>query len=850
MATPTNAEHTAFSLDVSGRYVCNGLDEALHSTDRGARRSDGSPQNDARPFDVIVIGGGTFGAVAAAHIFNADIAHRRRVLVLEGGPFLLTEHVQDLPMIGLNVPGATSIADLRSAGTDRKPREEVWGLAWHSSTPFVGLAYCLGGRSLYFGGWSPQLLAGELHAGDQAANGWPQAVVDDLTNRYFDESGQQIGVDETNDFIFGALQNALRQQLFDGLNANLVTDAVDLTTMPDPQAVRALGALPAVDDLLRALGLPAAPGPGPDPQRLRNMLKLEAPLAVQTRTLSGFFPFNKFSAVPILMKAARSAESECGGDDVKKRLMVVPNCHVTRLTTGRTPGGLNVVAIETNQGTVPVQPATPVIIALGTIETTRLVLLAVQNQPIVTSPGQNLLAHLRSNLTIRVPRTALSTLAPSIKALQGAALFVKGRHRHGDGTFGYFHIQITAAGLGAMGTDSEAELFKKIPDIDTFNNFRNASETHVVITLRGIGEMEPRNPDNFVRLDPEVDEFGAQRSFVSLPNPADSQQAARNPKSAKDAALWDAMDKAADDLAKVFTGSGPVEVLGKNRDGLGTTHHEAGTLWIGDGAPGTCVTDVNCRLIDLSNAFVASPALFPRTGSPNPMLTGVALARRLGNFLAPVPLPYQPSDGLTPLFDGFSIGNWRMSTIKSQPGRDNPGRFIVVDGTLESVTGSDIGLLWCTTPMPADFVLRLEWLRWEDYDNSGVFIRFPDPESKGYNNSAFVAVDFGFEVQIDESGAPDGQDIHKTGAIYRGDGRHDGEVLTQKPARPVGQWNEYEIRVKGQNYSVFLNGDKVCVFDNPYAGRGLPSGPGAPTFVGLQTHTGRVAFRNIRFAPL
>ena len=26
---------------------------------------------------------------------------------------------------------------------DRRPREEVWGLAWHSSTPFVGLAYCV-----------------------------------------------------------------------------------------------------------------------------------------------------------------------------------------------------------------------------------------------------------------------------------------------------------------------------------------------------------------------------------------------------------------------------------------------------------------------------------------------------------------------------------------------------------------------------------------------------------------------------------------------------------------------------------------------------------------------------------
>ena len=66
-------------------------------------------------------------------------------------------------------------------------------------------------------------------------------------------------------------------------------------------------------------------------------------------------------------------------------------------------------------------------------------------------------------------------------------------------------VQITAAGLGPLGTDSEAELFKKVPDIDTFDNFRTASESHVVITMRGIGQMEGDpvvGPDR-VRLEPE-----------------------------------------------------------------------------------------------------------------------------------------------------------------------------------------------------------------------------------------------------------------------------------------------------------------------------------------------------------
>ena len=66
---------------------------------------------------------------------------------------------------------------------------------------------------------------------------------------------------------------------------------------------------------------------------MRNKLKLEAPLAVQARPEhAGFFPLNKFSAVPLLIKAARVAFSDAPGDDVRKRLMVVPRCHVSRLT--------------------------------------------------------------------------------------------------------------------------------------------------------------------------------------------------------------------------------------------------------------------------------------------------------------------------------------------------------------------------------------------------------------------------------------------------------------------------------------------------------------------------------------
>jgi hypothetical protein len=135
-------------------------------------------------------------------------------------------------------------------------------------------------------------------------------------------------------------------------------------------------------------------------------------------------------------------------------------------------------------------------------------------------------------------------------------------------------------------------------------------------------------------------------------------------------------------------------------------------------------------------------------------------------------------------------------------------------------------------------------------DNSGVFVRFPPPGDRNYNNTAFVGVDFGFEVQIDQLGQPDGLDIHKTGAIYEFAG------ATSIPVKPLGEWNSYEITVQGQHYTVKLNGVTVTDFnfvpgsDPAHPDRGLPSTAGNPRFIGLQTHTGRVAYRNIQIKPL
>jgi hypothetical protein len=405
---------------------------------------------------------------------------------------------------------------------------------------------------------------------------------------------------------------------------------------------------------------------------------------------------NKFSTVPLLMKAAREAVSQSSFDDVRKRLMVVDRCHVIRLNTVPEPGGQRVTDVVTERGTIPVSPDTKVIIALGTIESTRLALLSFGSDG---RTGRNLIAHLRSNVDIRLPRAALATLPAMAKALEAAALFVKGRHefKKPDGSSDgvrHFHFQITASGFSAGGADSEAELFKKIPDIDTFDAHKNATDTSIVITIRGIGEMEPKQDTDFgnsVTLDlnaQENDEFQTRRAFVNLQP------------SARDFEFWNVMDQAADDVAKYSpmdrrsTSSKNGQVIATSvdatsvktilpykfsdasgpgrRDGVGTTHHEA-ARFVSETTRTHPVTDSNCRFHQVTNAYVAAPALFPTIGSPNPMLTALpSCAGSVTTCCRSLLLQHRNPDLPTCSMEAthsFPIGKWPVAATFSRFGR-------------------------------------------------------------------------------------------------------------------------------------------------------------------------------------
>ena len=289
---------------------------------------------------------------------------------------------------------------------------------------------------------------------------------------------------------------------------------------------------------------------------------------------------------------------------------------------------------------------------------------------------------------------------------------------------------------------------------------------------------------------------------------------------------------------------------------------------MGDDA-NTSVTDSNCRFHQVTNAYVAGPALFPTIGSPNPMLTGVALVRRLGDHLLPEPPLATPEPGFTYLFDGSNVqfANWQMA------GGGSFSRFGRILLAQQDARG--IGLLFYKAQRFENFILRVDFLlphpRGNNNDNSGVFVRFRDPRLPDPapdpvdppNNAAFVAVHTGFEIQIDEEargdkrfGEPDGSFFSRTGAIYKiktpgtGPGQQDYKNNQNLAAE---RWQRFEIEVNNQDYIVRLNGQEATRFRRASSDtrRGNPPSVDADSgFIGLQTHTGNVAFANVRLKSL
>jgi hypothetical protein len=224
--------------------------------------------------------------------------------------------------------------------------------------------------------------------------------------------------------------------------------------------------------------------------------------------------------------------------------------------------------------------------------------------------------------------------------------------------------------------------------------------------------------------------------------------------------------------------------------------------------------------------------------------------------------------GFVSLFDGTqeAFAAWQTA---------GPGRVELVDGAISTGSSTEefaeLGLLYYAPRTFADYVLRVEFRVTDPADNSGVFVRFRDPlaplpeeELSGPDadrlypnrdsyavNGSWIAADTGFEVAIEDVAAD-----NSTGAIYDipVGGASGQQDFQRGPALVPGEWNDLEIEVVGDTYTVRLNGQQTTRFTNPESRRGKsPSDDPRFGYIGIQTYPfnpGQVDFRNIRIREL
>ena len=207
-------------------------------------------------------------------------------------------------------------------------------------------------------------------------------------------------------------------------------------------------------------------------------------------------------------------------------------------------------------------------------------------------------------------------------------------------------------------------------------------------------------------------------------------------------------------------------------------------------------------------------------------------------------------NGWVNLFDGVSLEGWRTYN-KDAPGKE----WIVEDGaivldvdtaTTMSSTGGDL----ITTRQFENFELELEW-KISEGGNSGIF--FGVREIPGQ----VVVHETGVEMQVlDDDRHADGKFPERRAgssyALYA-----PAETVT----RPVGEYNKVRLVVREGRVSHWLNGQEIVTYDmnSPDWDARVAASKFAdwPHFaryrkghIGLQDHTDRVWYRNIRIREL
>jgi hypothetical protein len=256
----------------------------------------------------------------------------------------------------------------------------------------------------------------------------------------------------------------------------------------------------------------------------------------------------------------------------------------------------------------------------------------------------------------------------------------------------------------------------------------------------------------------------------------------------------------------------------------------------------------------------------------------VRLARCLWAVLAAAPLACHAQPGWVSLFDGKTMAGWDDPRLKNPPG----DAWTIDAGCLKATSHPRITEDLFTRELFRDFDLVFEW-RVAPGANSGVKYRIQDhvflarkplarfedlvnfsiahrPPARPDRGQDYV---IGFEYQVLDNtrnlDARNGTE-HQAGALY------DMAAPAKDATRPVGQFNESRIVVRGNHVEHWMNGVKVVdtTLDSPHIvertakrwGRGSPvyedlvTQPRKDCPISLQNHGDEAWFRNIRIRRL
>ena len=208
-----------------------------------------------------------------------------------------------------------------------------------------------------------------------------------------------------------------------------------------------------------------------------------------------------------------------------------------------------------------------------------------------------------------------------------------------------------------------------------------------------------------------------------------------------------------------------------------------------------------------------------------------------------------PASEWITLFDGTSMDQWRGYGTDAMY-----SEWTIEDGAMAFTPGKEGGKNIISKDTYENFILSLEW-KISEGGNSGIF--WGVHESSEYKE----AYETGPEIQVlDDAKHPDSfvaEGTHKAGSLYDMIKRPDGLI------NPAGEWNKVELEVNHVTNlaKLKLNGKDAFTFpvhgekwDAMVAGSKFAGWKGFGKYqkghIGLQDHSDKVWYRNIKIKPI